>query len=298
MFGRTGRDDDIGPAKGIFKWLNKLARLVLFPLIHPWIFFGTLGVISAAVVLIPWLVYGIEFADMPAWYRQHMALWYQQAREHIAPLKDEAVTRYNKIMRSEVYKASQVNSKGRDDIEDYDIKPQGQRVVLGAEGNSQDELKTENVSDNTDKEAVAVVEMAAPQEEQTYPMREDDNKLPTADEVQDEAEQVYFKRNDGLGLLYVDNSEKVSGRLIVINANEVMIGTKEMFLYGIYTTLGTENARKAGAYLMENFDGKNADCYIGAYTANNDATAICIVDGVKINHTLVDLGWAQNVSLY
>ncbi len=100
-----------------------------------------------------------------------------------------------------------------------------------------------------------------------------------------------------LNLKYLDEPKKISGEAIIHNANELSINNEYIFLYGIYTDPNSENGIKAETYLRSETEGKIVECLINAYTYQNIATAICMVDGLDINRELVSLGYSKNVAL-
>ena len=85
---------------------------------------------------------------------------------------------------------------------------------------------------------------------------------------------------------------------MLFRSNEVLVDSTEIFLYGIYTPLSSILATKAAAYMVDSYDGKQVDCYIGAYTQENKATAICIHEGKNINKDLVEQKLSQNINLF
>lgn len=284
MFRHKERDDEIKPSTGVMKWVNKFFRFVLYPFIHPKAF-GILVLLLVVLGLgVPYFIYGVKFADMPRWYKSMISEYYTKGQDKLMPVKDKAISQYNKMLRGDVYKAATVDSKKSKDIEEYNVKPQGQRVMFAQS------------AENGAAEDKPMLQEA----EKTITIEKNDNKEnePMVVSEPKSKPQVYFKRSDKLNLTYLDEPEKISGRYTVINANEALVGKQEVFLYGVYTQPRTDEANAAGSYLMDKFDGKQADCYIGAWTEQNVATAICFVDGVSINHALVDEGWAQNISLY
>ena len=44
-------------------------------------------------------------------------------------------------------------------------------------------------------------------------------------------------------------------------------------------------------------EGKEIECHIVAFTQNAELTAMCAVDGISINHKMVDLGYSKNINL-
>ena len=289
MFKHKERDDEIRPSTGLMKWINKFFRFILYPFIHPKAFMIMVVLVVVLALGVPYFFYKVQFADMPVWYKQQINKYYYKSKGVFIPMKDRMVDQYNKMLREEVYKAANVNSKKQQDIEAYDIKPQGQRSNFSL---ADVDNETMIEADNNIPEDNPVVEnndISEPYKEEATTQTSGERKNNSG---------VYFKRKEGLDLVYIDEPERITGRFTMINPNEVLVNDKEIFLYGTYVFPRTNEAKEAGAYMMANFDGHQADCYIGAYTEKNIATAICFIDGVSVNHTLVDKGWAQKISLY
>lgn len=286
MFGRRKGDDEIGPSKGIMKWVNRFFRFILYPFIHPKIFFGVVVLLVAAAILVPLLVYKVKFADMGSWYKDLLVNSYHNPQSITTPLKEKIMSKYQQMVgeaRNDSFPTKQIK---QEDIVDYEVEHQAKRsafVMVDDQANN----GVEN-NNNTESDGVKDGLKATPDIE----IGTNTDNSATADR------QVYFRRDDSLGLVYLDKPERVEGRATVINANEIMVGDKPVFMYGIYAQLGTENARKSAEYMMDNIDGKTVECYIGAYTDNKKATAICYSDGKSINHELVNRGFSRNVSLY
>lgn len=292
MFGKKRSDDVIGPSKGLMKWVNRFFRFVLYPFIHPRIFLGCVLLLVAAGVLIPLLVYKVSFKDMGSWYKELLLNSYQRTENIATPLKEKIFLKYKRFVGDDTRRDT-IHTK-QEEMVDYQVEVRGRRTAF-SKADENDKVNVENanleVKNNADGADINKdVEVAA-----TVEPEENAENL----SVKDNSErQVHFKHSDVLELTYLDKPERNEGRATVINANEILVGTKTVYLYGIYAQLGTENARKAAEYMMDNIDGKEVDCYIGAYTSADKATAICYFEGKSINHELVNKGFSQNVSLY
>lgn len=276
MFGRKKDSDDIGPSKGLMKWINRFFRFILYPFIHPWAF-SCLVLIIVAAVLIPWLAYKIEFTDIPQWYKN----LFVQTYEATSPLKEKVVQKYNEFTNKQPVIIDDAKNKNQDDIIDYETSAPMQRPTFQSD---QPEIATPDIA----------IQRETFQEQADEIAKEADNQPQITEQVTQP--DVYFKRNDSLGLSYLDNPEKITGRFTIINANEALINSTSIFLYGVYTP--SQNNKNASAYLLKTYDGKQVDCYIGAYTADKHATAICYYENKSINHDMITQGFAQNVSLY
>lgn len=252
------QDDDIGPSTGIMKWTNKLFRLVLFPVIHPAAFISAI-VIAALVILAVPAYFGIEFKDTFAWYRHQFDRSYSQVQTVVSQKNVEVLVdeAENKI---KAMAGLGVN------VKTIDKKPNNKELVAY------------EVQQN-------VVRRAFHQK--------------TAGSGVDEGgrSDVRFKRASGLGLVYLDNPQKISGKVRVVNANELRIDGQLVFLYGIYADPASEKGKQAEEYLRNNAEGQEADCFIGAYAKDGAGTAICFCQGKNINQTLVDLNYSRNITL-
>lgn len=275
MFSKN-KNSEIGLSKGWMKWINKFFRFVLYPFIHPKTTIFLLLIIATAV-LVPLLVYKVEFKAIPDWYKELLEPGYQKVVEFITPYKDEAMQKYDPITDKSVKKASEAKNKKQSDIIEYDNQPQAPRATFQS-----DEAETPLEPSNE----VVMPSSVDVKHEAESPAASTDEEKPN----------IYFKRNNSLGLNYLETPEEINGRFTIINANEALIGSQAVFLYGIYTP--APKMQQASKYMLDNYDGKKLKCYIGAYTSDNHATAICFDGEISINHDLVKQGFAQNVSLY
>lgn len=275
MFGRKKSDDNIGPSKGLMKWINRFFRFILYPFIHPKAFIFMVLLVIAAI-LIPMFVYKIEFSALPQWYKGV----FNQAYEMIQPLKDKVIQKHD-IKDDTVKKAEEVEYKKQDDIIEYETSSQAQRIIF------QEDTTADNQHNDVVKREVFT--------EQPVEIVQEVVEQPKIEESTNKT-KIFFKRNESLGLTYLDNPEEINGRFTIINANEALVDSTTIFLYGIYTP--AQNSRRASNYMLKTYDGKQVKCYIGAYTSDNHATAICYYDDKSINHDMINQGFAQNVSLY
>lgn len=252
------QDDDIGPSTGIMKWTNKLCRLVLFPVIHPIAFISAI-VIAALVILAVPAYFGIEFKDTFAWYRHQFDRSYSQVQTVV---NQENVATLVDEAENKIKTMTGVGIN----VKATDKKP------------SNKELIAYEVPQNVNRRVFA---------------------RPTAEFAADDVvrSDVRFKRAAGLGLVYLDTPQKISGKVRVVNANELRIDGKLVFLYGIYVDPASDRGKQAEEYLRNNTEGQEADCFIGAYAKDGAGTAICFCQGKNINQTLVDLNYSRNITL-
>lgn len=258
---RKKRDDDSLELSGGMKWVKRLLHVIFYPFIHP-IWF-VIGIVVVFVAAISWPAYnGIEVAAMPRWYKQQFNHYYQLLSE-----KAEQV-----LPQPELGTGFEMSGRGIN-VKTVDRKP--------------------GKADMVTYETPQMVNRRVFQKAQDIPI----DVAATLQRAQPEPEVPEFRRNDALGLVYLETPKKISGTIRVVNANELKIGNELFFLYGIYASPASNEGLAAMHYLQQNVDGKPADCYIGAYTTDGTATAICIYEGLNINQRLVDLKYSKNVSL-
>lgn len=268
MFGRSRRRDNdiIGPSTGLMKWVNKFFRFILFPFIHPLWFVAGIIILAIAALAVP-SYYGIEFENTADWYKNKIDQHYHQAEgiindKVVQPLMTKAETEIKKMSGSGINAKAVSKKPGKAEMVAYESPQVASRRVF---------QKAQEVP----------VDVKATLENKSAPVRE----------------EVYFKRNTSLGLTYLEQPRKTSGVAEVVNANELKIGGNLLFLYGIYAAPASEEGIAAMQYLQKGIEGKEIDCFVGAYTADGTATAICIYNGININQRLVDLNYSKDVSL-
>ncbi len=118
--------------------------------------------------------------------------------------------------------------------------------------------------------------------------------------VQENKKNVFAKKEEVLtrpDLTYLKVPEMVVGNVLVINANQILVGKKFMFFHGIYIDPNSELGKEAEAFLTNLFDNKEVFCNVVAYSNKGDATAFCKLDGVDVNRLLVEKGLSKNVGL-
>jgi len=283
MFGdKKQQEEKIGPSKGIMKWINKFFRFILYPFIHPKTFLLLL-LIVAAIILVPWQVYKVELGDIPQWYAKVFHVGYKKTSGWIEPLKNKVVDKYNDMTENALTKAEEAKTKAADDMVDYNVQSQAERPSFQEE-TVNEEKPVVSAEINTDANNAV---------EQVLPSAQSDNvqEIVTENNV-----KLNYKRDDGAGLSYLNVPQKIDGRFTVINANDILVGSNEIMLYGIETYEQKKNS--AREYLLINFDRKNIECYIVAYNAARKAMAICFAGEMNINREMVDSGYSKNVNLY
>ena len=266
---RSKSDDYIGPSTGVMKWVNKFFRFILFPFIHPLFFVIILAVLGGGVVAIHYLE-GVAYKDIPSWLGA-------KNKAVFASISDKVDISFIKNMSDKITGA----------VDEKD-------VVL------------ENIDENTEQEVVPVRQTVRAIDRKAF-VQALDNPIDVKATVEGVNREVQpqskedmlfkFKRVDNLGLIYKDEPRSVKGTLKVVNVNEIIIGGERMFLYGIFSPTSTPRGKDGAEYLKKLVADKEVECRVVAFTQNAELTAVCAVDGIAINHKLVDRGFSKNVSL-
>lgn len=263
MFGRRKkRDEDKLELSGGMKWLKRLLYIVFYPFIHPVWFVIMVAIVAVALISWP-AYYGVKVAAMPQWYKQKFDHYYSLVSEETA----KALPKTENILPNSALGGKGINVKaiarkpGKAELVTYETPQMVNRRVF--------------------------------QQAQEVPV----DVAATLEKARHEENVPVFKRNDALGLTYLEKPKKVTGVVQIVNANELRIGNEAFFLYGIYASPASNEGMAAMRYLQQNVEGHQADCFIGAYAADGTATAICIYDGINVNQRLVDLKYSKNVSL-
>ncbi len=263
---RKKENDVIGPSTGWMKWINRFFRFILYPFIHPKTFVLLLILLAAGLLAWP-MSQGIKHENLKDWYTEKAATYYGKAKLHIADsYLGELWNKFNigaTPPKAVVTEQPQV-IKTLEDKPTYSPSPR-----------------------NLKRQTFQKVEKKLPE-----------TVAQSDDKINPDNEEPYFKRNNSLELNYLEKPRKISGVLEILNANEVMLGARKLFLYGIYVPPSSDNGLNAEIFLRKNYAGKNVDCYIGAYAKSGEGTAICIFGEENINRKLVDVGLSQNVSLF
>lgn len=265
MRSKKRNDDEIGPSRGLMKWVNRLFRLILYPFIHPWWFAGIVIAAVLAAVAVP-IYFGVAVENIPNWYFAQFGKHYTKAE---AVLVEKVVAPLKSTVEEKVQLLSGQGSKDT--------------VIVKAP-------KKETLVDYNNLQAV---NRRAFQKAQEIPV----DVKKTLQASRKEKANVSFKRNENLELVYLEEPRRIDGVIEVVNANEIKIDGEMFFLYGIYASMASEQGKNAAKYLQDNVGGQAAECYVGAYTKGGIGTVICIYQGKNINQQLVDLGYSEDVSL-
>ena len=99
-------------------------------------------------------------------------------------------------------------------------------------------------------------------------------------------------------LTYLEVPEIKKGKVRVSSANGLYVDGEFVYLYGIFSDSKRHDVDGAVRYLRNITEGKNIYCVAIAYShKTQDPAALCFVNGVLINKSLVDHNLANNIAL-
>lgn len=262
-------DDVIGPSTGFMKLAKNFFRFILFPFIYPKRFLVGIIIIVLIIFILP-ASFGVEFDQMGEWYKQQFNKYFGKTEAFVEEkLMNKPVAEKNKVEKNEVFKKNEIKNV---DLVDYDVGVNAKRKLLA------DDNKIVKFNPNVDSKPINNVEKTEP--------------------VHTKRLLFSYKKSDDYGLDYLEKPEVVYGLTEVITPNEIIVNSKKMFLYGTYVVPNTREYVNATKFMYENYEGKNTECKIVAYTNVNVATAVCVCEGESINQKLVDMKFSENIALY
>lgn len=283
--------------RGIGKLLHVMVMIITYPLRHFFKFLAFLIVFVVILAAIP-MIQGVRYTDIPDWY----LLRYERKKPESASVSEQQVV------------SQPVNVT-------VDIKEVEAPKIIRKEPATAPAVKHGPGLRQAFIQAVPEEKIAVPRRQ--YPVM---NMKPGAEHRRPPAEKnfsasahrpagigpeekhgnidlprpennLHYRKDESLPLVYEDNPQKVSGKTFVFSANEMSVGDTYIILYGVYTDPRKYSQNKAHEYVKELVDGKMLECYVVAYTYQNMATGICFLDGRNINQNLVDAGFADNIAL-
>ncbi len=272
------RDDSLR-MKGWPAFFNKLAYTLLFPLRRPWMFLGIL----AALYLIPVFI-GVKPSKVHSWY------WFN-IKQHFSAIEQSVSQKAKEIIPEQM---TQVIIKTPGD--NVVVKPNVEKGVKSSRRKSFGKAEGLQKKDALAGEAI----VRLPQAEKVILTDKKIYAKPAAPAQNTESAALAEAAKPAgkkLPLVYLDEEQEITGRASVLNANEISIAGKRLFLYGIYADPNTKNGTEAKIFLNLMLEGKVVRCKINAYTYQNVPTGICSVGDVNINRTLVEKGFSKNVAL-
>lgn len=278
MVRHSKKDDDyIGPSRGLAKWFHKFMMLLLFPLRKPVWFLAVIAVLYLAPTF-----RGVKPAEVHLWYWNHIKRLTSQAGEQISDKTRKVMPSMEKV--GEIVESIAPGTVSGSNTGETSVSAPQEPVLVKQPPREVRRRVFEKANDIAPVSVENTLAAAAPSA-QIRPL--------AAQAVSAEKPKTPAKLN----LRYLAVPEEISGVPQVLNVNEMRIDGKLVFLYGIFAQPTSDNGIAGEIYLRRLVEGKNVNCVISAYTFQNVATAICTVDGIDINRSLVERGYSKNVAL-
>ena len=257
---RKESDDYIGPSTGWAKLMHRTVMFVLLPLRKP----GWFLLALAVAFLLP-TFNGIKPTEVHTWY-------------------------WNKIKQLSSTVSTVVTDKTKDVIEKIpEIKlPEVQIKETQKVVNVPIKESKRKVFEKAKSQPVAI-DIMVEKKEQVI-------NLETSKSEDDKPQETIANKKK-LALNYLENPENISGPAKIINANELNVDGKHLFLYGIYVDPVSPRGVEAKKFLQQTISNNQVTCEIIAYTYQSIPTGLCKVKDININWLLVDNGYSKNVAL-
>ena len=268
MFARRRKKDDdyLGPSRGWARLMHRTVRFILFPLRKPLWFLSLVAIAFLAPTF-----FGVKPAEVHTWYWSKIKQSSSDVSAVVSSKTKDVMEKIPEIKLPEIQKKGEagqprvVNIPQKETRRKMFEKAKTKPVAIDILA------KQKTVSQTAEPSAPASVSAASSQPQ------------PTAKKK--------------LALVYLEQPEKLSGNAIIVNANELIVDGKGLFLFGIYADPLSPRGVEAKRFLEQTVSGKTVDCEIPAYTYQSVPTGICKAGEISLNHALVDNGYSKNVAL-
>lgn len=300
---------------GILAWVHRLVMLITFPLRRFWLFLMICLALFAIVLIIP-LYLGVPFKEIGTWYRSGLPMqkWSEVKDKALAEanVKFEAVENTvaemsNKIKNKKVgYAQTADNEKVQlvswpvAEFKRAQYRPKSSAAKADSKDVPQNE-PTESFGALKPPPMNAVLSGQAQKVEGKRHQLQQARKqtfLPPYTNFYRGKLTDYYERLEHRGLVYVQDPDILYGKAEVNGANSMSVDGTFFFLYGIYTDENRQNPLAAERYLRDITADAPVYCAVVAYAANTQApTALCFVNGIFINRSMVNHNLADNVGL-
>ena len=316
------RIDDLGNLRmdGILAWVHRLVMLITFPLRRFWLFLMICLAIFAIFLIIP-LYKGVSFKEIGAWY-QSISPW-----QEWHAIKDKAIADAGAKFEAVENTVSKISEKVKGKNSGSAPTAENEKVKLTAWPVA--EVRRAQYSpkiSTSQKQEVQSSASVTPQAKKAEnfgaikppPMhsvlsgqaRRVEYKRQQAEQERGQAyvpEHTvfykgkltdYYERLENRGLLYVHNPDILYGKADVSGPNGMSVNGTFFFLYGIYTDEYRHDIYAAERYLRNVTADAPVYCALIAYAVKSQVpTALCFVNGIFINRSMVNHNLADNVGL-
>ena len=272
----------------LLTWICKAAKYVLYLLKHYRLIVYLL-LFLLLFITIP-LLNGAKFGNILQWYG-NVLFSEKNAQTNIKTTLSQKVNEYkNKAddISNEEQEAEEPHFTTWKVNEFKKVKYKPSKVIK-----KQKETKRveEKVQDNSEKEI-----SSTKQKHKIFEKQIKENKFKQGP-LKEELPQYYVKIENP-NLAYLNTPESLVGTAEIFGPNSLYIKDRIVLLYGINTSSDTHDVKKVQQYLNNLASGKEVHCEILAYKVQTQAaTALCFVNGIFINKSLVDHNLADNEAL-
>lgn len=309
---------------GFLGWLHRMVMLITFPIRKFWLIVSMLLIVLIILIAIP-MFYGIQLRDVWDWYMVKMP------NHEFVEAKDkalfEAKEQVDKIRRN--FKEILPDKKSAEAKEEAEPKkevklvswnvaefrkakyvPQKQFPVI----KKIEDLRKEKDAEISEQ-ATVVAEVEAPAEtvivsEEVYTAPEQNTDTATEEESRFSVEkntensvkpvdiERYYSKVSLPDLIYLSDPEIIEGEAVIRGPNSLSIGDKYIYLYGIHSDKKRHDVDGAVRYLQNITAGRNVYCAAVAYSLKTQyPVALCFMNRVLLNRSLVDHNLAKNIAL-
>lgn len=282
---RINRKDDLGPSRGIVKYIHKTVMFITLPFRKPLIVIPVL----ILAYLIPTFI-GAKPAEVHLWY-------YSKIKEIFSTVKVKVEETGKGIIPDSVKDFS------KQTIESFKSHPEIDNTSKIVETPVTNPQSIRRQMFEKAKEAPSGIDIlnqkdniiqAEPQGDITSQVTGKGEPVAvTKKQHQDNTKETAKK----LDLIYLVTPQEFSGAAKVTNANEIVVDGNSIFLYGIYVDPNTTSGIQGKDYLSRLIGQSLVKCIVEAYTKQGFATGLCFVNGININHDMVNQGYSRNVAL-
>ena len=321
---------------GFLGWLHRMVMLITFPIRKFWLIVSVLLIVLIILIAIP-MFYGIQLRDVWDWYMVKMPNHeFVEAKDKALFGAKEQVDKirrnFKEVLPDKKSVADKDESKQKKEIKlvSWNVAefrkakyvPQKQFPVI----KKVEDLKEEKVAE-TKGDVVVIEEAEKPvntvivsEEVYVAPEQNTDTAIKARDElpvdeydsdVSVNAVEEHIKTSPRIGnienyytkirsadLVYLEEPEIREGEVKVIGPNSLYVDGNFVFLYGIYSHPRRHDINAAIRYLQNITAGRNVYCAAVAYSLKTQyPVALCFMNRVLLNRSLVDHNLAKNIAL-
>lgn len=283
---------------GFLGFIHKCVMFLTWPLRHWKILLSILLLLIVLFFTVPFF-YGVKWNEIVDWYKvKYSESWLAGLTSGVSKVATDTVKKSEKTIQ--IIKEKAVK-----------ISPEAETEQTAKQKNVPVRFVTWNVEKFTKskyhpQKSSKKIKLKAPTFAKIEPYSEQNIPLSQNTEAKSESFAPYYDGNlsdyytirRDLDLVYLSESEKLYGKVDIIDANSLYIDNTFVYLYGIFTNPNNYDEQAAQLFLEKLTEGRNLHCDIVAYTTQSQAaTALCFLDGKLINQQLVDAELAENVAL-